>query len=113
MARFLIDANLPRLVSVWSGDDFVWMHDIDPRWSDTAIWNFAAANTLTIITKDADFSHRVSASSRGPVVVHIRLGNMRFRELDAFFASVWPEILLALPQARMVQVYRDRLEVIR
>lgn len=112
MARFLIDANLPRLLSVWSGDDFKWMHDIDPSWTDTRIWTFATDNNLVIITKDADFSHRVLATSSGPSVVHIRLGNMRFRDMEACVAGSWPTVIATLPNGRLVQVYSDRIEVV-
>lgn len=112
MARFLIDANLPRLVSVWSGDGFAWMHDIDPHWPDTKIWTYATANALTIVTKDSDFSHRVLATMSGPRVVHIRLGNMFFREMETLIGQAWPEVVAALPDARLIQVYRDRIEVI-
>ncbi len=37
---------------------------------------------------------------------------MVFDELDAFVADVWPEVLAALQDSRLVRVYRDRVEVI-
>ncbi len=62
MARYLIDANLPRRFSLWSGGDCELVHDLGADWSDTRIWNHAAAHALTIVSKDADFSDRVLLS---------------------------------------------------
>ncbi len=110
--RFLIDVNLPRLLSAWSGDEFAYVQDIDRRWTDARIWRFAETEGLTIITKDSDFSHRALTTISGPAVVHLRVGNMVFDELDAFVADVWPEVLAALQDSKLVRVYRDRVEVI-
>jgi len=75
MARYLIDANLPRWFSLWSSRDYDFVHDINPNWTDTEIWNYASVHGLTIVTKDADFSHRVLLRGDGPHVIHIRVGN--------------------------------------
>ena len=32
MGRYLIDVNLPRWFSIWSGSDYEFMHDIGLRW---------------------------------------------------------------------------------
>jgi hypothetical protein len=37
MARYLIDVNLPRYFSIWTGGDFVFVHDIDATWKDSQI----------------------------------------------------------------------------
>ena len=58
MARYLIDANLPRWFSLWAGGDCEFVHDLGADWSDSKIWDYAAANGLTIVSKDADFSDR-------------------------------------------------------
>ncbi len=59
MARYLIDANLPRWFSLWSGGDCKFVHDLGADWSDTEIWYYAALNQLTIVSKDADVSCRL------------------------------------------------------
>jgi predicted nuclease of predicted toxin-antitoxin system len=55
VARYLIDANLPRWFSLWAGGDCEFVHDLGAGWGDTRIWAHAAANGLTVVSKDADF----------------------------------------------------------
>ena len=110
MARYLIDVNLPRWFSPWSGTDFEFMHDIGPNWTDSEIWEFAAANALTIVTKDADFSDRALVTAGGPRIIHIRVGNFTIGELHAYLSSIWADVCRASNNCRLVQVYRDRIE---
>jgi predicted nuclease of predicted toxin-antitoxin system len=112
MARYLIDANLPRWFSLWSGTDCEFVHDLDPKWSDTQIWQHAANNTLTIVTKDADFSHRVLLSQNGPSVIHIRVGNFTIAQLHRYLSEIWPVVCQASDRCRLVQVYQNRIESI-
>jgi len=110
MARYLIDANLPRWFSLWSGVDYEFVHDIGPEWSDTKIWQYAASKALTIVTKDADFSHRVLLTANGPSVIHIRVGNLIIGDLHRYLSGVWPTVCRASERCRLVQVYRNRIE---
>ena len=59
MPKFLVDVNLPYHFSLWKDDDYIHQKDIDDKWTDTQIWNYARENDLTIISKDSDFSNRV------------------------------------------------------
>lgn len=59
MAKYLIDVNLPRRSSLWNSDDYIHQYDIADEWTGTQIWNYAKENSLTIVTKDADFSNRI------------------------------------------------------
>jgi predicted nuclease of predicted toxin-antitoxin system len=112
VARYLIDANLPRWFSLWAGGDCEFVHDLGAGWSDTQIWDHAAANGLTIVSKDADFSDRVLLSTAGPSVIHIRVGNFRMEELHQYLTDIWPDVCRASDGSRLVQVYRDRIESI-
>jgi len=112
MARYLIDANLPRWFSLWSGADYEFVHNLGPERSDTQIWQYAANNALTSVTKDADFSHRVLFSPAGPSVIHIRVGNLTIAQLHRYLSSVWPIICQTSERCRLVQVYRNRIESI-
>jgi predicted nuclease of predicted toxin-antitoxin system len=112
MARYLIDANLPRWFSLWSGTEYEFVHDVGARWTDSEIWQYASTNSLTIVTKDADFSDRVLATVVGPSVIHVRVGNLTIRELHTYLASTWNDICRASEASRLVQVYRDRIESI-
>ena len=110
MARYLIDANLPRWFSLWSGGDCEFVHDLGADWSDTKIWSHAAGNGLTIVSKDADFSDRVLLTSAGPSVIHIRVGNFTIAELHRYLTAVWPDVCRASDSCRLVRVFRDRIE---
>lgn len=70
MSGFLIDANLPFKTSVWQCDAFEFVASIGDAVSDSAIWGYARTHDLTIVTKDADFSHRIIAANPPPKVIH-------------------------------------------
>jgi predicted nuclease of predicted toxin-antitoxin system len=112
MACFLIDANLPRRLTLWSGDDCEFVHDIGTTWSDSAIWRYADVHRLTIVTKDADFSDRVLVTSTGPSVIHVRVGNLKFAALESLLIRIWPNVCRASERSRLVLVYPNRIETI-
>jgi predicted nuclease of predicted toxin-antitoxin system len=113
VARYLIDANLPRWFSLWSAGDCEFVHDLGADWSDSAIWDYAAANGLTIVSKDADFSDRaLVADDARPKVIHMRVGNLKIEQLHQYLTAVWPDVCRASEASRLVQVYRDRIETI-
>src|SRR5271166_2314877 len=89
MARFLIDVNLPYRFSLWNGDDYIQVRDINDQWTDREIWAYAKKHDLVIVSKDADFSDLVMQSVPPPRVVHIRLGNLKMREFHAILAQNW------------------------
>ena len=112
MARYLIDANLPRWFSLWSGGDCEFVHDLGASWSDSQIWAYADQHALTIVSKDADFSDRVLLREDGPKVIHVRVGNLTIGELRQHLSAVWPAVCHASDACRLVQVYNDRIESI-
>jgi len=112
MARYLIDANLPRYFSPWSGPDYVFAHDMGDGWSDTDAWDYALRHGLIIVRKDADFTNRALFDVTGPKVIHMRLGNLRMRDFHVAVANRWAEICATCDASRLVAVYRDRIEVI-
>ncbi|MGB2679566.1 MAG: DUF5615 family PIN-like protein [Candidatus Acidiferrum sp.] len=64
--------------------------------NDDEIWNHAAKNSMTLITKDEDFSRRASRPDAPVQVVWVRLGNCRKAALFSAFDSVLPQLLAAL-----------------
>ena len=110
MPRFLVDANMPYRFSLWNSDDYVHQFDLGNTWSDAAIWEYAKKNNLTIITKDADFTNRILVSEPPPRVIHVRIGNLRLRDLHQFLSRNWSEILKANQENKLVTVYIDRIE---
>ena len=113
MPRFLIDANLPRLFSQWNTKEYVHQHDLDPTRHDQAIWEYAKAEGLTIISKDSDFSSRILLSEPPPKVIHIRLGNMNMRRFHEAIVRCWPDVLLMNDTHKLVIVHMDRIEGVR
>ena len=77
MVKFLIDVNLPKKITFWSGENFLHVFDLNDEWSDSKIWEYAGLHNLSIITKDADFSDRIIISSSPPEVIHFKTGNMK------------------------------------
>jgi predicted nuclease of predicted toxin-antitoxin system len=112
MARYLVDANLPRYARVWAGGDCEFVLDIDPALRDIDIWHYAGVHGLTIVSKDADFANLVFADESGPSVIQMRIGNMKFRDLDAFLARTWDEICGLSARHRLIQVFLDRIEAV-
>lgn len=112
MAKYLIDANLPRRLRIWSSAQYLFVHDINPSWLDHDIREFAYDRNLTIVTKDADFADFMLVGIPTPRIIHIRLGNMKFAELESYLERVWDEVCKMSDNYRLVQLYRDRIEAI-
>ncbi len=85
MKRLLFDQNLsPRLVShladLYPNSVHVFMVGLSSA-LDTEIWEYARANDLTIVTKDADFSELGLLRGFPPKVIWIRRGNCSTAEI--------------------------------
>lgn len=112
MSKYLIDANLPYNFSLWKGENFLHVHDIDDSMTDSAIWELSKKNDLCIVTKDCDFSNRILLSTPPPKVIHIKTGNLRIKELYSFLKRVWPEIEILIKNHKLVNVFANRIEAI-
>ncbi len=110
MAKYLIDANLPYYFELWHNENFLHLRDIDDSLPDHEVWNYAKANNLIIVTKDADFSARIMLSGPPPKVIHLRMGNMRMHEFHSFLSHVWEEVENLIETHKLVNVYRDVIE---
>ena len=92
MLEFVVDANLPYYFS---------------------LWNYAKENNLTIITKDADFSVKISmAEEAPPKVIHLRIGDMKMTELHNFLNKNWKAIEKLLEDNKLINVFKDKIEAI-
>ncbi len=76
--RLLFDQNLsPKLVALLAVDFPGSAHVRDlgmARAADPAVWAYAVANGLAIVSKDVDFQQRALLMGPPPKVVWIRLG---------------------------------------
>lgn len=110
MARFLIDVNLPYYFSLWRTSDFLFLRDIDDTWTDVQVWSLAKRDSLTIVSKDTDFSEMALREPPPPRVIHIRFGNMKMRAFHERMTELWPDICELSRRYRLVRVFEDRLE---
>jgi predicted nuclease of predicted toxin-antitoxin system len=112
MAKYLIDVNLPYRFALWKGEDYVHQYDINDESTDSEIWEYARERSLTIVTKDADFSNRVIRYAPPPKVIHIRTGNLKMQEFFVFINGIWLEVCSLSERHKLVNVFRDRIEAI-
>jgi predicted nuclease of predicted toxin-antitoxin system len=110
MPKYVIDANLPRFLSFWRGDEYVFVADIDSAMSDQNIWDYARARQLTIVTKDADFTARILVEPDGPHVIHFRLGNLKIRAFHEFLAGNWATICERSTMHQLVEVFEHHID---
>jgi predicted nuclease of predicted toxin-antitoxin system len=112
MSKYLIDVNLPRYFSLWEGDAFEFVVDIDDRMRDSEIWEYAKKRKMTIVSKDADSRERILYNDPPPRFIHIRLGNMKMKEFHRILNAVWADLCLLSERHKLVVLYRDRIEAI-
>lgn len=112
MNGFLFDSNLPARITFTPAWPVTHARSLGPQATDTTLWEHARAHDLVIVTKDADFSHRIMAQSPPPRVVHLRMGNVRRREFHALLARVWPRIEFLAQGHKLVNVFHDRIEAV-
>lgn len=110
MKKYIIDANLPYYFSTWNGDSYIHVRDINDEWTDEEIWNYAKGATLTIITKDCDFSDKILFCKPPPRVIHIKFGNKNMQEFHDLISRRWDDICMISDEYKLVNVFEDRIE---
>ena len=112
MLKYLIDVNLPYHCSLWNSTEFIHQKNLNDEWLDSQIWDYAVANNLTIITRDSDFSIRITTSTPPPRVIHFLLGNIKAAQLFKLLYKNWGTIAELSDSHKLVTVYADRIDVI-
>ena len=113
MKGFLFDENIPSRLTFTPRLPLHSSAIVGGNPSDSDIWQYARANELVIVSKDADFSNRMMVSECPPWVVHLRFGNLKRRDFHKFLARVWPQIETLIPEHKLVNVYIDRIEAVK
>jgi len=113
VAKFLIDANLPYYFKLWNTPNFIHVLDLDDSCSDEFIWQHAKENGLTIVSKDSDFSSKLLLQGSPPKVIHLKFGNLRMKEFHQHISQAWPLIEIHIETHSLINVYRDKLELIK
>jgi predicted nuclease of predicted toxin-antitoxin system len=110
MPKYLIDINLPYYFSIWNNDDYIHQRDIDPKASDSVIWQYAKNQNLTIITKDRDYADRILWATPPPRIIHLKVGNLKLRDFHVFVSKCWGEVLEISQTHKLVFVFKDSIE---
>jgi len=110
MPQFLIDVNLPYYFKLLNNKNNIHYININYEARDTEIWNYAKQNSLTIITKDSDFSNRILLDVPPPRVIHIKLGNCKMKEFYKVMNQVWDQVLILNKTHKLVNVFKYRIE---
>ena len=97
MKGLLLDENIPTRLTFTPLLPVYHVTDLGASPSDSMVWSHARDNEYVILTKDADFFHRILLSDPPPWVIHLRIGNMRKRDFHAFLARIWPRVETLLP----------------
>ena len=110
---YLIDSNLPYHFDLWESPRFIHVNDLNDKWTDEEIWEYAKLNDLIIISKDVDFSNKIIVKSPPPKVIHIKVGNLKIRDLHKFLLAIWPSIDKKIKKFKLINVYKDKIEGIK
>ncbi len=110
MRQYLVDVNLPYYFSLWKNEKYIHQRNIDPKWKDTKIWDYAKENNLTIITKDSDFSEKILFLEPPPRIIHIKFGNVKMKMFHKIITETWEEICKTSKNYKLVNVFIDRIE---
>ena len=89
--KLLFDQNLsPRLVTALA-DFFPDSNHVAPLGlgsaNDRAVWNYAAQNNFTIVTKDADFNEISLLLGFPPKIVWLRRGNCTTNDIETLIRT--------------------------
>jgi predicted nuclease of predicted toxin-antitoxin system len=67
---------------------------------------------LTVITKDADFSHRIVLHTPPPRVIHVRIGNVSLRDLFGLMTMWWPTAQQLSATHKLVTIFANHIEAV-
>ena len=113
MNGYLIDENVPGRILFTPSLPIIHATDLGSSVSDCDLWAYARSHSPAILTKEADFSHRIMISDPPPWIVHLRFGNLRRQKYHQFLLGVWPQIEKMLLGCKLINVFLDRIEGVR
>jgi Uncharacterized protein conserved in bacteria len=109
---FLVDVNLPKYFHYFNNENFIYVVDINPTWTDQEIWDYALKSNLVILTKDTDFYSRYILSEHSPKIVYFQVGNQTLKQLHLYFQNNWDNIVNALKQATLVIASQQEIIIV-
>jgi predicted nuclease of predicted toxin-antitoxin system len=95
--KLLFDENLspqlPELLAdIYPGSTHVHQCGLGSS-HDTAIWDYAKANGLTIVSKDSDFEERSILWGSPPKVIWLRMSNCASTDVERLLRAALPVIM--------------------
>jgi predicted nuclease of predicted toxin-antitoxin system len=109
--KLLFDQNLSpklatQLADLFPGSSHVHSLGLDEQ-TDPVIWEFAAENEFTIVSKDTDFADYAAAFGFPPNVILLQTGNCTTAKVEALLRSNQPIIdeLVASDETGLLALY--------
>lgn len=114
--KFLVDAQLPRRIArslISAGYEAIHTLDLPLQNStpDRVILEVAARDSLTVITKDADFVASFYLSGRPERLLLISTGNISNADLEQLLLPLVPQIVATFEQHRFLELTRTALVI--
>lgn len=100
--EFIVDAQLPVALAKalcdagYKAEHVVRALKLDAE--DSEIWDLAKRKALVILSKDEDFAKRSRQVANPPVVVWLRVGNIRNQALIDWVGKLLPQIVELIEQ---------------
>lgn len=111
--KFIIDAHLPKnLAKIFAGLGHNAIHTSElPAGNATGDKDIIslAANDGIVISKDEDFYQSFLLYGKPPQLIHVKVGNMRLKEVTDLFIIIAPKIVDLLGQHDLLEVHRDKI----
>ena len=111
--RFIIDAHLPKSpakIFTELGHDAIHTSELPAgnATNDNDIISIAT-NDGIVVSKDEDFYQSFLLYGKPPQLIHVKVGNMRLKEVIGLFVTIAPKIIDLLAQHDLLEVHRDKI----
>ena len=113
--KFIVDTQLPPMLATylqWKDVDAVHTSYFPDGYllTDAEIRQIAVEENRIVVTKDSDFPDAFFLKGPPPRVIHLKLGNIKNRELTAFLETRWDLLYdLLVADSGMIVVSREHL----
>ncbi len=116
--KFIVDAHLPFGLCTLlraAGHETIHTRQLPAqnRTTDDVINELSVKDRMVVVSKDTDFYYSHLLYQKPYKLLLVRTGNIGVRELKQVFESNLPEILRALEQNSLVELYRTQVHVVR
>jgi len=114
--RFIIDAHLPKSlcqIFINLGHEALHTSDLpDGNEADDKDIILIASEDGIIVTKDGDFYLSFLIQGQPSKLIHVKVGNMKLKELKTLFSKVAPKLIDLLGQYDLLELHKDKVIVI-